>query len=254
MSGLWNEDQTEENFHPRNETYLNFLQAKKTMEVKREAEKFRVGHKVRLLERKALKFQIVITSISMVCIALAVLVQEITFEGTYSNALGGDWFSQMEVLPVTTADLVVTPDTKLVMLMKFILSALTAIQLIIMYIQFKILTSIMMEQKHLDISLLDAAEQLDGNEAPVLTLTSSFGSWSYLILLKYFIEIVVCAIHPPAFVKDKFVTKIIGRDAIYNLESLVDATSALFYATLTFRIRSRFIHNTLAILLNLILS
>jgi hypothetical protein len=243
MSGaIWNEDQTEENFLPRNETYLKFLQAKKTMEVKREAEKFRVGHKVRLLERKALKLQIVITSISMVCIALAVLVQEITYEGKYSNALGADWFSQIEMLPITMADLVVTPDTKLVTLMKFILSALTAIQLIIMYIQFKILTSIMMEQKHLDISMtaLDAAEQLDGNEAPVLTLTGSFGSWSYLILLKHFIEIVVCAIHPPAFVKDKFVTKIIGRDAIYNLESLVDATSA-FLCHSYLRIRFRFI-------------
>jgi hypothetical protein len=55
----------------------------------------------------------------------------------------------------------------------------------------------------------------------VLTLSGSFGSWSYLILLKYFIEFVICAIHPAAFVKGKFVTTIIGRDAIYNIESLV---------------------------------
>ena len=233
MSGIWSDalldgdQRQEENFHGQNDTYLKFLQAKKTMEVKREAEKFRIGHKVRLLERKAFRLQILITSISMVCIALAVLVQEITFKGTYSNALGGDWFAQIDPDPVSSSDLAITPDSNSITLMKIVLSALTAIQIVVMYIQFKFLTSIMMEQKHLDVSLLDA-EQLDGNEAPVLTLTGSFGSWSYLILLKYFIEFVVCAIHPAAFVKRKFVTTIIGREAIYNVESLVVAIAAWF--------------------------
>ncbi len=232
MSRIWNDqdERIEENLHRRNEAYLNFLQAKKTMEVKREAEKFRVGHKVRLLERKAFMLQIVVTAISMVCIVLAVLVQEISFEGTYSNVLGGDWFSQIDPDPVDSSDLGVIPDSKLITLMKFVLSALTAVQLIVMYMQFKLLTSVMVEQKHLDISMLDAAEQLDGNEAPVLTLIGSFGSWSYLILLKYFIEFVVCAIHPAAFIKRKFVTTIIGREAIYNVESLVATKSALLYA------------------------
>ena len=78
--------------YPRRKTILEFEQAKKTMEVKMEAEKFRVGSKVRLLERKVLKFQMWIAFISVVCIALAILAQEITFYGTYSNRFGGQWF------------------------------------------------------------------------------------------------------------------------------------------------------------------
>jgi hypothetical protein len=87
---MWNG--SESNLGFRRKPILEFDQAKKTMEVKMEAEKFRVGSKVRLLERKVLKLQAWIASISMVCICLAVLAQEITFYGTYSNKYGGQWF------------------------------------------------------------------------------------------------------------------------------------------------------------------
>jgi hypothetical protein len=88
---VWNGLESSTGF-PRRKSILEFDQAKKTMEVKMEAEKFRVGSKVRLLERKVLKLQAWIAAISMVCICLAVLAQEITFYGTYSNKYGGNWF------------------------------------------------------------------------------------------------------------------------------------------------------------------
>jgi hypothetical protein len=87
----WNGSGSSSGF-PRRKTILEFDEAKKTMEVKMEAEKFRVGSKVRLLERKVLKLQTWIASISMLCICLAVLAQEISFFGTYSNKYGGQWF------------------------------------------------------------------------------------------------------------------------------------------------------------------
>ena len=101
----------------RRKAILEFEEAKKTMEVKMEAEKFRVGRllrrissyskhriqfryrnsdmfcsKVRLLERKVLNFQWWIAIISGVSIVLAILVQEIEYYGTYSDRFGGQWF------------------------------------------------------------------------------------------------------------------------------------------------------------------
>jgi hypothetical protein len=85
-----------------------------SMESKKEAEKFRVGNKVRNLERTVMNLQVVITTIRMVCILLAVLVQEIAFYGSCSNSLGGEWFSEPEQPPIKSVDLEVSADPKLV--------------------------------------------------------------------------------------------------------------------------------------------
>ncbi len=192
------------------------------MGVKQAAEKFRVGNRVRLLERKVLKLQKFIAAISMVCMILAVLAQEICYIGTYSNALGGDWFAQTAVQEkITSADLVTVSDSRLVLLIKFVLTKLTVIQLIMMRAQFKLITSIMIEQKQLDVNMLDM--DLDkGEQPPVPTLAGSLGySSSYIVLFKFCLEFALCAVHPPPFVKKRYVTTIIGRDAVYNLDSLV---------------------------------
>ena len=204
----------------RNDTYLQYLQAKKTMDVKKEAEKFRVGSKVRLMERDVLILQGYIASISMISIVLAVFVQEISCYGVYSNALGGEWFLEIQETSIPASELIVTADTKTVIMMKFILTKLTIIQLFTMIAQFKVVTSIMIEQKQLDLNL---QETMDSEDTPVVSLTGSFGySSSYLLLLKYCVELAVCAVHPLPFIKKKFITTIVGREAIYNVESLVN--------------------------------
>ena len=158
------------------------------------------------------------------CIILADLAQEIGYIGTYSNAFGGDWFSQILQNPITSSDLVAKPDSKLVLVIKFILSKLTVIQLIMMRAQFKLMTSIMIEQKQLDVNMLAMDPDKYDQPPQVLTLTGSLGySSSSFLLFKFCLEFAICAIHPPPFVKKRFVTTIIGRDAIYNIDSLVPA-------------------------------
>ncbi len=207
------------------DTYLRFLKAKKSMEVRKDAEKFRVGNKIRDMERLVMNLQIVITTISMLCIVIAVLVQEITFYGSYSNSLGGDWFSDSVNSPINPSDLEVSADPKIVVILKFILSKLTVIQLVTMFFQFKMLILITIQQKRLDSSILDDIEQryeLDADSDQMLTLARTFRTSSYyIILMRFCAELTICAIHPPPFFKKRFVTKIIGRDAIYNVESLV---------------------------------
>ncbi len=222
---------TEQPLHESTGTYLNFVRAKKALEVKKEAEKFRIGNKIRNMERKVMLLQIIITTISLVCIMLAVLVQEITFYGSYSNSLGGEWFLQPEQPPIKSSDLEISADTNLVVVMKFVLSKLTTIQLITMCFQFKIYILIMLEQKHLDASILDDAEQREElEEGQMLTLARTLGYSSfYTILMRFFAELAICAIHPPPFVKKRFVTTIIGREAIYNFESLVCVAPFPFY-------------------------
>ena len=205
-------------FHRGNETYIQYLQAKKTMEVKKESEKFRVGGKVKLLERRVFKLQAYIAGISLVSIFLAVLIQEISFYGTYSDALGGDWFTQTSQPPIPISELQPGQDLKYVITMKFVLSKLTLVQLVLMIAQFRIVTNIMIEQKQLDSTSIDSMAEAQ----PVVTLTGSFGySSSYLLLLKYTVELAACAVFPMPFIKKKFITTIVGRSAIYNLESLV---------------------------------
>jgi hypothetical protein len=202
----------------KSDTYMQFLRARKSMEVKKVAEKFRVGSKVRLLERKALTLQNYIASVSMISILLAVLIQEISFYGTYSNEHGGDWFSKKNPPSIPASRMITTEDLPIVTLMKFFLTKLTIVQLFMMSAQFRIITLIMIEQKQLDLNLQEGMDF----DAPVVTLTGSFGySSSYLLLLKFCLELAVCGIHPMPFAKHKFITTIVGRDAIYNVESLV---------------------------------
>ena len=194
------------------------------MAVKNEAEKFRVGTRARKMERKVLILQSVIASISLLCIALSVVAQEISFYGTYSNALGGEWFLQSEQPPIPTSELWSSEDSKFVLTMKFMVSKLTIIQIALMVIQFKIITSIMIEQKQLDSSAQDPSATFDASTS-VFTLTSSFGySSSYFLLFQYLLELAICSVHPPPFIKKKFITTIVGREAIYNIESLVCPT------------------------------
>ena len=206
--------------HRGHDTYAQYLQAKKTMEVKKESERFRVGGKVRLLERDVFILQGYIAAISMISVVLAILIQEIDFYGTYTSALGGDWFSQVAQPPIPVSELQPGQDPKFITALKFILSKLTIIQLFVMIAQFRVVTKIMIEQKQLDSNPMDSTN-LDANTT-LVTLTSSFGySSSYFLLLKYCLELAVCAVHPMPFIKKKFVTTIVGRYAIYNLESLV---------------------------------
>jgi hypothetical protein len=235
-----------EPFHQRVQvdTYLNFLRAKKSMEVKREAEKFRVGNDIRNMERRVLELQVVIAVISMVCICLAVLIQEITFYGSYSNSLGGEWFSEPEQPPIKSSDLESSADPKLVVIMKFILLKLTVIQLLTMYLQFKILNSIMIQQKRLDSSISEQFDQPQEDSEQMLTLARTFRhSSSYIFLINACVELAICAVHPPPFLKKRFVTTIIGRDAIYNVESLVGFAPRTFQANHDARSRSRIIQN-----------
>jgi hypothetical protein len=89
----------------------------------------------------------------------------------------------------------------------------------------------MLEQKHLDSSILDDAEQREElEEARIFTLARTFGYSSfYIVLMRFFAELAICSIHPPPFVKKRFVTTIIGREAIYNIESLVCFARFPFY-------------------------
>jgi hypothetical protein len=184
----------------------------------KEAEKFRVGSEVRLLERRALALEKYIASISLVSILFAILIQEITFNGSYSNEYGGDWFSKKQQAPIPASKMIATEDSPIVTMMKFFLTKLTIVQLCMMITQFRIVTRIMIEQKQLDLILQEWTDL----DVPRVTLTGSFGySSSHLLQLKYCIELAVCAIHPMPFVKQKFVTKIVGRDAIYSVESMV---------------------------------
>jgi hypothetical protein len=205
-------------YNGRSDTYMQYLRAKKTMEVKKEAEKFRVGRKVRMSERKVLTLEKYIATISMISILLAVLIQEISFYGINSNEYGGDWFAQIKTPPITASQMTATADKQIVTLMKYVLTKLTIVQLFMMVAQFRMVTLIMIEQKQLDLNLQEGMDF----DAPMVTLTGSFGySSSYLLLLKYGMELAICAIHPIPLVKKKFITTIVGRQAIYNVESLV---------------------------------
>jgi hypothetical protein len=122
----------------RSDNYMQYLRARKAMEVRKEAERFRVGSKVRLLERRALALEKYIASISLVSILFAILIQEITFNGSYSNEYGGDWFSKKQQVPIPASKMIATEDSPIVTMMKFFLTKLTIVQLCMMITQFRI--------------------------------------------------------------------------------------------------------------------
>jgi hypothetical protein len=209
---------------------LAFEQAKKMMEVKKEAEKFRVGSSVRLLERKVLAYQTYIALVSMICMVLSIAAQEITFFGTYSNQFGGQWFD-LEEYELPEHALEIHADPKNVTIMKFMISFLTSSQIVLMILQFRIINCILDEESELDKTLLEETTgNVEFNDQTAHSsifragsiLHESFGSYSLnLRLSKYFLELALSAVHPPPFVKKKFLMMVVGRACIYNMESWV---------------------------------
>ena len=122
----------------------------------------------------------------------------------------------------------ITPDKPIVKNMKFCLSGFTALQLILMWFQFKIKTAIIREEERLDLNMIERgasdASPLDGT-GPQLIFgfdMSSFRQCSFVV------ELLLCAVHPAPYVKKKFLMMVVGRASIYCLESWVNPLSPIF--------------------------
>ena len=107
--------------------------------------------------------------------------------------------------------------------MKFSLSALTVVQILLMCIQFNVMSSILREEERLDHNLMDPGG--NDNQQPQLeglSLRLMFGlnSTGFRVIV-FVIELLLCLVHPAPFVKKKYLMMLVGRASIYSLESWV---------------------------------
>jgi hypothetical protein len=191
----------------------SFFLAKKAIAIKREAESFKIGNKLRIIEQKCLRLQTWIVVLTTLCIALSIVAQEITFFGYFSNTFGADWFDPNLVQTIKPSDLEIVSDTKLVLGIKFSISIFTCIQLALMIKQDVLISKMQNEQIRVDMSYGTYSFEKKDTYS---NLASTFRT-----ILKYALELVICAIHPIPFLKRKYVMTIVGKLAIYNIESLV---------------------------------
>jgi hypothetical protein len=122
--------------------------------------------------------------------------------------------------PADAMDIV--PDKRIVLIMKFSLSALTVVQIVLMCIQFNVMSSILREEERLDQNLMDPGsnEQHPPLEGISLRLISGLNQKGFR-LIAFAIEVFLCLVHPAPYVKKKYLMLVIGRVSIYSLESWV---------------------------------
>ncbi len=128
--------------------------------------------------------------------------------------------------------LVVIPDKHIVVIMKFIISALSCLQVVLMCIQFKFISAILREEERLDLNLQERGgnesleaknESLNLTPGPRYCLNLGFNAATLRILV-FFVELLLCLIHPAPYIKKKVAMSVVGRMCIYSVESWVFQT------------------------------
>jgi hypothetical protein len=123
----------------------------------------------------------------------------------------------------------IIPDKNIVVIMKFCLSALSCLQVVLMCFQFKIISAILREEERLDLNLQERGGNesletknvsLDLVQGPRFCLKYGFNAATFRILV-FVVELMLCLVHPAPYIKRKVAMSVVGRMCIYSIESWV---------------------------------